>query len=73
MVDVLKRMKLDDDALGPGSIRVDGKGLHPAYLFEVKKPAESRELWDTYNVLATVPADQVFRPLSESECKLAKM
>lgn len=73
VVAALKRMDLDDDALGAGKIRADGQALHPAFLFEVKKPAESSGPWDAYKVLATVPADQAFRPmLDETECALAK-
>jgi branched-chain amino acid transport system substrate-binding protein len=72
MVEAMKKMDLDDDALGAGKIRIDGQALHPAYLYQVKKPSESHGEWDLYNILATVPADQAFRPLSEEACKLAK-
>jgi branched-chain amino acid transport system substrate-binding protein len=72
VVEVLKRMDLDDDALGPGKLRVDGQALHPAYLHQVKKPSESTGPWDVYNLLATVSADQAFRPLSEEACQLGK-
>lgn len=73
VVETLKRMDIDDDALGRGKIRVDGQGLHPAFLFQVKKPSESHSPWDTYNILATIPADQAFRPLhEESQCSMAK-
>ena len=67
----MKRMPTDDDAFGPGSIRVDGRKIHPAYLFEVKTPAESKGPWDLFKVAATVPADQAFRPLAEGRCSLA--
>ena len=60
------------EPFGHGSIRVDGQALHPAYLFEVKRPAESRGAWDTYNLLATTPLDRAFRPLSQSDCALVK-
>jgi branched-chain amino acid transport system substrate-binding protein len=72
VIEVLKRMDLDDDALGPGTLRVDGQALHPAYLYQVKQPSESSGPWDTYNILATVPADQAFRPLADQDCKLGK-
>ena len=72
VVEALKRMDLDDDALGAGKVRIDGQALHPAFLYQVKKPSESRGPWDTYNILATVPADQAFRPLSETQCPLVK-
>lgn len=67
----MKRMPTDDDAFGPGSIRVDGRKIHPAYLFEVKTPAESKGPWDLFKVAATIPADQAFRPLAKGRCSLA--
>jgi len=67
----MKRMPTDDDAFGPGSIRVDGRKIHPAYLFEVKTPAESKGAWDLFKVAAAIPADQAFRPLAEGRCSLA--
>jgi len=73
--EAVKRMKAlpcDDDAFGPGSIRADGRKLHPALLLEVKTPAESRAPWDYYKVLQTVPGEQAFRPLSEGGCPLVK-
>jgi branched-chain amino acid transport system substrate-binding protein len=66
----MKAMPTDDDAFGPGSIRVDGRALHPVYLFEVKTPAESKGPWDYYKVAATTPGDQAFRPLGEGGCPL---
>ena len=66
----MKAMPTDDDAYGKGSIREDGRGLFPSYLFQVKTPAQSKGPWDYYNLLATTPADQAFRPLSEGGCPL---
>ncbi|TCZ56739.1 ABC transporter substrate-binding protein [Roseicella aquatilis] len=66
----MKAMPCDDDAFGPGTIRADGRKLHPAYLLEVKTPAESRGPWDYYKVLQTVPGDQAFRPMAEGGCPL---
>jgi branched-chain amino acid transport system substrate-binding protein len=66
----MKSMPTDDDCFGPGSIRADGRALHPVYLYEVKSPAESKYAWDYYKLLATTPADQGFRPLSEGTCKM---
>jgi branched-chain amino acid transport system substrate-binding protein len=66
----MKAMPCDDDAFGPGTIRADGRKLHPAYLLEVKSPAESRGPWDYYKVLQTVPGEQAFRPLREGGCPL---
>ena len=68
----MKEMPTDDPLFGKGSIRVDGRKIHPAYLVEVKKPAESKYAYDYYKVLQTIPADQAFRPLKEGNCPLVK-
>jgi branched-chain amino acid transport system substrate-binding protein len=68
----MKAMPTDDDAFGPGTIRIDGRKLHPAYLLEVKKPEESRGAWDYYKILQTTPAEEAWRPLSEGGCPLAR-
>lgn len=53
-------------------MRADGRKMHNAYLFEVKAPSESRYPWDYYKLVATIPADEPFLPLSKSVCKLVK-
>ena len=68
----MKKMPTDDDCFGAGSIRVDGRKIHPAYLWEVKSPAESKGPWDYYKPLATTPGDQAFRPLEKGACPLVK-
>src|SRR6266540_3991499 len=68
----LKDAPTDDPLFGKGTIRADGRKLHPAYLFEVKKPSESKGPWDYYKLVGTTPGDQAFRPLSESACPLVK-
>jgi branched-chain amino acid transport system substrate-binding protein len=68
----MKEMPTDDPLFGKGSIREDGRKIHPAYVFEVKTPAESKYPWDYYKLLATIPADEAFRPLSQSQCPLVK-
>jgi ABC-type branched-subunit amino acid transport system substrate-binding protein len=68
----MKEMPTDDPLFGKGSIRVDGRKIHPAYLFEVKKPSESKYPWDYYKLIATIPADEAFIPLEKSACPLAK-
>jgi branched-chain amino acid transport system substrate-binding protein len=68
----MKELPTDDPLFGKGTIRVDGRKLHPAYLFEVKKPEESKGPWDYYKLVGTTPAEQAFRPLSESACPLVK-
>ena len=67
----MKSIPTDDDCFGPGSIRADGRVLHPSYLWEVKSPAESKGPWDYYKLLNTTPADQAFRPLDKGGCSLA--
>ncbi|MBR0651020.1 ABC transporter substrate-binding protein [Roseomonas terrae] len=68
----MKAMPTEDDAFGAGSIRADGRKIHPAYLFEVKKPDEGRGAWDYYKLLQTVPADEAFRPLAAGGCSLVR-
>jgi branched-chain amino acid transport system substrate-binding protein len=68
----MKEMPTDDPLFGKGSIRVDGRKIHPAYLVEVKKPSESKAPWDYYKIRTTIPADQAFRPLKDGECPLVK-
>jgi branched-chain amino acid transport system substrate-binding protein len=68
----MKSMPTDDKLFGKGSIRQDGRKIHDMYLFEVKKPEESKGAWDYYKLRATIPAEQAFRPLSEGECPLVK-
>jgi branched-chain amino acid transport system substrate-binding protein len=68
----MKEMPTDDPLFGKGSIRVDGRKIHPAFLVEVKKPSESKGPWDYYKVRATIPADQAFRPLADGGCPLVK-
>ncbi|HEX3442196.1 MAG TPA: ABC transporter substrate-binding protein [Pseudolabrys sp.] len=66
----MKAMPTDDPLFGKGTIRADGRKLHPAYLFEVKKPSESKYPGDFYKVRATIPADEAFRPLKDGNCPL---
>jgi branched-chain amino acid transport system substrate-binding protein len=68
----MKEMPTDDPLFGKGMIRQDGRKIHDMYLFEVKKPSESKGAWDLYKQLATIPADQAFRPLNEGGCPLVK-
>jgi len=68
----MKEMPTDDPVFGKGSIRPDGRKIHPMYLFEVKKPSESKGTWDYYKVRATIPADQAFRPMDQGDCPMVK-
>ena len=72
VVDRMKAMPTDDDCFGKGSIRIDGRKIHPSYLFEAKTPAESKQSWDVAKVIATTPAEEAFRPLNEGGCPLVK-
>jgi branched-chain amino acid transport system substrate-binding protein len=68
----MRALSVNDVFYKNGSIREDGRMMHDMYLFEVKKPEESKRPWDYYKLLATVPADQAFQPLSNSACPLVK-
>ena len=68
----MKAMPTDDDAFGAGRIREDGRKLHPAYLFAVKRPEESSGPWDYYKLVATTPAEEAARPLAEGGCPLVR-
>ena len=70
VVTKMKEMPTDDPLFGKGTIRVDGRKIHDAYLMEVKKPAESKHPGDFYNMRATIPAAEAFRPLKEGGCPL---
>lgn len=68
----MKEMPTDDPLFGKGQIRVDGRHIHDMYLFEVKKPEESKGEWDLYKQLAVIPAAEAFRPLADGGCSLVK-
>ncbi|CAA9209529.1 MAG: ABC transporter, substrate-binding protein (cluster 4, leucine/isoleucine/valine/benzoate) [uncultured Acetobacteraceae bacterium] len=72
VVNRMKAMPCDDDAFGPGTIRADGRRLMPAFLFEVKKPEESRGAWDYLKLLQTTPAEEAWRPINEGGCPLVR-
>jgi len=70
---VMEKMRstpIDDFFVKNGQIREDGRMVHEMYLYEVKKPAESKGSWDYYKLVATIPADQAFQPLPDSKCPL---
>ena len=70
VVAAMKSIPTDDPLFGKGTIRQDGRKMHPMYLFEVKRPDESKGPWDYYKLLSTIPAEQAFRPLGEGDCKI---
>jgi branched-chain amino acid transport system substrate-binding protein len=72
VVEKMKSIPTDDPLFGKGEIQPNGRKIHPAYLFEVKKPSESKGPWDFYKLVSTIPGDQAFTPLAESKCALLK-
>ena len=67
IIERMKKMPVEDDCF-QGSIRADGRGMFPAYLFQVKKPSESKGPWDLYNKISTASAEEAFRPLKDGGC-----
>jgi len=72
VVAAMKAMPTDDPLFGKGTIRADGRKIHPMYLLQVKTPTESKSEWDVFKVIGTIPADKAFRPLNEGGCPLVK-
>ena len=68
----MRAMPINDFFAKNGKIRIDGRMVHDMYLFEVKKPDESKGEWDLYKLIATVPGDDAFRPLDQGGCPLVK-
>lgn len=68
----MKKLPAEDSLFGKSTVRQDGRVLHPAYLFEVKKPSDSKHQGDFYTLKATIPADEAFRPLKDGGCPLVK-
>jgi branched-chain amino acid transport system substrate-binding protein len=66
----MKEMPTDDPLFGKGFIRADGRKIHPAYVFDVKTPAESKYPGDDYKLRATIPPDEAFRPMKDDNCPL---
>jgi branched-chain amino acid transport system substrate-binding protein len=66
----MKELPTDDPLFGKGTVRADGRTIHPMYLYEVKKPSESKGPWDYYKLIKEIPADQAFRPLDKGDCPL---
>jgi branched-chain amino acid transport system substrate-binding protein len=66
----MKAMPTDDDCFGKGIIRADGRKIHPSYLWEIKKPSESKGPWDYYKLVASTPAEEAFRPMNAGGCPL---
>jgi len=72
VVQEMKKLPTDDPLFGKGSVRADGRKLHNMYLFEVKKPEESKYPWDYYKLIKTIPPAEAWRPLEEGGCDFLK-
>jgi len=72
VMDKMRSTPINDFFVKDGKIREDGRMVHEMYLYEVKKPEESKGAWDYYKLVATIPAEAAFQPLSESKCPLVK-
>lgn len=72
VVAAMKATPTDDLLFGKGTIREDGRKIHPMYLLQVKTPAESKSEWDVFKISGTIPADKAFRPLADGGCALLK-
>lgn len=72
VVPQMKTFKGKDPLFGDTEIRADGRVVHPMYLFEIKKPEESKYPYDYYKLVSTIPGDQAFRPLKDGGCALVK-
>jgi len=68
----MKELPTDDATFGKGRVREDGRHVHPMYLWEVKKPEESKAVWDYMKLVKTIPAEEAWRPLEQGECALLK-
>ncbi len=66
----MKAAQVDDPLFGPTTIRPDGRAVHAMYLFRVKAPAQSKGPYDLYDLVATIPAGQAFRPMADGKCPL---
>jgi branched-chain amino acid transport system substrate-binding protein len=72
VVQEMKKLPTDDPLFGKGTVRADGRKLHNMYLFEVKKPDESKYPWDYYKLIKTIPPGEAFRPLEDGGCDFLK-
>jgi branched-chain amino acid transport system substrate-binding protein len=68
----MREVPIEDEVVRNAKLREDGRMVHDLYVFQVKKPAESKGEWDLYDLVATIPGDQAFRPLAQSACPAIK-
>jgi branched-chain amino acid transport system substrate-binding protein len=72
LIDTMKAMPTDDPLFGKGTIRADGRHIHPVYLMQVKTPAESKGEWDVFKMVSTVEPEDAWRPLDKGGCPFIK-
>jgi branched-chain amino acid transport system substrate-binding protein len=72
LIDAMKAIPTDDPLFGKGSIRVDGRALHPVYLMAIKSPAESKGEWDCFKTISTISPEDAWRPLDKGGCPFVK-
>ncbi|MBR0687792.1 ABC transporter substrate-binding protein [Bradyrhizobium manausense] len=72
LIQTMKSMPTDDIIFGKGSIREDGRKLHPTYLLSAKTPEETSDEWDGFKVVRTIPVEEAWRPLAEGGCPFVK-
>jgi len=72
VMEQMRATPIDDPLFGKGEVRIDGRATHPMYLFRVKTPDASKGPWDIYELIATIPANEAFRPLADGGCPLVK-
>jgi branched-chain amino acid transport system substrate-binding protein len=68
----MKELPTDDVTFGKGKVREDGRHIHPMYLWQVKKPEESKRPWDYATLVKTIPAEEAWRSLDQRGCLLVK-
>jgi branched-chain amino acid transport system substrate-binding protein len=68
----LKKQKINDMFAKGGYVRADGRMIHDMFLMQVKSPAESKEPWDYFKLVQTIPGEQAYQPLAQSRCSLIK-
>jgi branched-chain amino acid transport system substrate-binding protein len=72
LINAMKAMPTDDPLFGKGSIRIDGRKLHPMYLLAAKTPAESTGDWDYFKLISTIKSEDAWRPLEKGGCPFVK-
>jgi branched-chain amino acid transport system substrate-binding protein len=72
LVDAMKAIPTNDPVFGKGFIRVDGRAMHPIFLYSVKSPAESKYDWDDFELASTIKPEDAFRPLDKGGCPFVK-